>query len=112
MCNTFVPIGVERSEMTLGDIKPNDEFISSSIQFLTPGGATATVEDANLGPVKATYVYWAEADGPVGGAGWYFLSDDSATYNQNSRPIAAGEAFCVDRDSGESAATITIPAAL
>lgn len=98
--------------MTLGDITPNDEFVSSSIQFLTSGGATATVTDPNLGSVKATYIYWSAGDDPVGGAGWYFAADDTAKYNQNSRVIAAGEAFCVDRDSGEPNATITIPAAL
>ena len=112
VCNTFVPVGVDRSEMTLGDITPNSEFVSSSIQFLTSGGATASVKDSNLGTVKATYVYWSKDDEPVGGAGWYFLSDSSATYNQNGRAIAAGESFCVDRDSGESGATITIPSAL
>ena len=98
--------------LTLGDIMPNDEFVSSSIQFLTSGGATAKVNDANLGEVYATYIYWTEDDEPVGGAGWYFADDDTATYNQNSRPISAGEAFCVDRASNETEATITIPAAL
>ena len=99
-------------DLTLGDITPNSEFISSSIQFLTTGGATAKVNDENLGEVYAEYIYWTEDDEPEGGAGWYFFSDDSATYNQNSRVIAAGEAFCVSRDSGEPDATITIPAAL
>ena len=112
VANTFVPVGTERSEMTLGDITPNSEFISSSIQFLTPGGATASVTDPNLGKVKATYIYWTAEDEPVGGAGWYFAADDDAAYNQNSRPIAAGEACCVDRDGGEADATISIPAAL
>ena len=107
MANTFVPVGTERSEMTLGDITPNSEFISSSIQFLTSGGATATVNDPNLGSVKATYIYWSAGDDPVGGAGWYFAADDTATYNQNSRIVPFGDAYCVSRDSGEPEAELT-----
>lgn len=42
VANTFVPVGVDRDKMTLGDIVPNDGFKDSSIQFLTPGGATAS----------------------------------------------------------------------
>ena len=99
-------------DLTLGDITPNDKFISSSIQFLTSGGATAKVTIDGLGTVYATYIYWTKDDEPVGGAGWYLYDDDTATYNQNSRVIAAGEAFCVDRDGEEPEATITIPAAL
>ena len=105
-------VGGVAEEMTLGDVKPNEEFVNSSIQFLTSGGATAKVNDPNLGEVSATYVYWTEDDEPVGGAGWYFYDDDDAAYNQNNRPIAAGEAFCVDRSTGEPDATITIPSAL
>lgn len=100
------------TDLTLGDITPNEEFVSSSIQFLTSGGATAKVDDANLGQVYATYVYWTEDDEPVDGAGWYFFDDDEAAYNQNNRPIVAGEAFCVDRASNESSATVSIPSAL
>ena len=112
VANTFVPVGTERSEMTLGDIKPNEDFVNSSIQFLTTGGATAKVNDPNLGEVYATYVYWTEDDQPEDGAGWYFFADDDAAYNQNGRAIAAGEAFCVDRSGSETGATVTIPAAL
>ena len=107
VANTFVPVGTERSEMTLGDITPNSEFISSSIQFLTPGGATASVTDPNLGKVKATYIYWTAEDEPVGGAGWYFAADDDAAYNQNSRVVPFGDAYCVDRDGGEADAELT-----
>ena len=98
--------------MTLGDVKPNEDFVNSSIQFLTTGGATAKVTDPNLGEVYATYVYWTEDDQPEDGAGWYFYADDDAAYNQNSRPLSAGEAFCVSRASNENGATVTIPAAL
>ena len=112
VCNTFVPVGGNRAAMTLGDITPNEDFVNSSIQFLTTGGATAKVNDANLGTVSATYVYWTEDDGPEDGAGWYFSEDDDAAYNQNARGIPAGSAFCVDRSTGEPEATLTIPAAL
>ena len=112
VANTFVPIGVERTEMTLGDIKPNEDFIASTIQFLTPGGATAKVTVEGLGNVKAIYSYWTEEDGPADGAGWYLDADENQEYNQNSRVIAAGEAFCVERDSTESDAALTIPSAL
>ena len=98
--------------MTLADVKPNEEFVNSSIQFLTTGGATATVTVDGLGTKKATYVYWTEDDGPEDGAGWYLLADDDAEYNQNDRPIEAGAAFCVDRSTGEPEATLTIPSAL
>ena len=107
VANTFVPVGTERSEMTLGDIQPNEDFVNSSIQFLTTGGATATVNDPNLGTVKATYVYWTEDDEPEDGAGWYFLADDDAEYNQSSRVIPFGDAYCVDRAGNESDAGLT-----
>lgn len=41
--NTFVPVGTDKEAMTFGDIKPNENFINSSIQLLTDGGATAKV---------------------------------------------------------------------
>ena len=40
--NTFVPCGTDKEAMTFGDIKPNEDFVNSSIQLLTSGGATAT----------------------------------------------------------------------
>ena len=106
VANTFVPVGMERSEMTLGDIKPNEDFVNSSIQFLTTGGATATVNDPNLGTVKATYIYWTEDDEPEDGAGWYFFADDDAAYNQNGRVVPFGDAYCVSRASNETDAEL------
>jgi hypothetical protein len=59
---TFVPVSGDKDEMTLGDFVPNDEFVSSAITFMTPGGATPRVEfDGNQ--VAQRYVYWAEGDG-------------------------------------------------
>ena len=106
MANTFVPIGVERTEMTLGDIKPNEDFIASTIQFLTPGGATAKVTVEGLGNVKAIYSYWTEEDGPADGAGWYLDADENQEYNQNARVVPFGDAYCVERDSTETEAAL------
>ena len=94
--------------MTLKDLVPNDAFVNSSIQFLTPGGATATVV-FNEKTYKATYKYWREDDEPEQGAGWYFASDDNGDYNQNGRIIEAGEAFCADINIRELGASLTIP---
>lgn len=98
--------------MTLADVKPNSEFVFSTIQFLTSGGATATVTVEGLGTVKATYNYWTALDGAKDGDGWYLVADTGTLYNQNSRVIEAGSAFCVDRDALEAGATLTIPSAL
>ena len=92
--------------MTLADVKPNDEFVNSSIQFLTTGGATATVQVGGK-TQKATYVYWTEDDEPEDGAGWYLKTDDDAEYNQNDRVIPFGDAYCVDRSTGEADAQLT-----
>ena len=100
------------TDITLGDVTPNDQFVASTIQFLTSGGATAKVTVEGLGTVKATYSYWASGDGAKDGDGWYLVADEDARYNQNGRVIKAGSAFCVDRDGGESGATLTIPSAL
>ena len=94
--------------MTLKDLVPNDAFVNSSIQFLTPGGATAKVV-FNGETYYATYKYWREDDEPEQGAGWYFASDTNGDYNQNDRIIEAGEAFCVDVRSAETGSSLTIP---
>ena len=64
--NTFVPVGTDKAAMTFGDIKPNSEFVNSSIQLLTSGGATAKVTVDGLGTVKATFSYWEEKDASDG----------------------------------------------
>ena len=97
--------------MTFGDIKPNEDFVNSSIQLLTSGGATATVTVPGLGTVKAVFSYWEEDDA-MDGAGWYLDADEDAEYNQNSRVIPAGSGFLVNRAGTETSATITIPSAL
>ena len=97
--------------MTFGDIQPNSEFVNSSIQLLTPGGATAKVTVEGLGTVKAIFSYWEEDDA-MDGAGWYLDADEDAEYNQNDRVISSGSAFCVSRSTSEEGATVTIPSAL
>ena len=97
--------------MTLGDLQPNEDFVSSAITFMTSGGATPRV-DFNGSKVAARYVYWTADDGAEDGAGWYLEADEDATVNQNSLPIEAGQGFLVYRDTFEAGATVTIPAAL
>ena len=110
--NTFLPIGKAASEMTLGDLVPNAEFVNSSIQFMTPGGANAKVMFGNK-EVKAKYVYWAAGDDPEDGAGWYLDADGDAEVNQNELvTIPAGAGFLVSRFASEPDATVTLPSAL
>ena len=98
-------------DLTLGDITPNEDFVNSSIMFLTTGGATArtTFDGAQ---VAERYTYWTADDDPEDGAGWYLYADDDAASNMNSRPVPAGQAFCVTRTQTEADATLTIPAAI
>ena len=77
---------------------------------MTAGGATAKV-DFNGKQVAAKYFY-VDEDDAEDGAGWYLQADEDYEYNQNSVPLAAGEGFLVNRASGESGVTLTIPAAL
>ncbi len=103
--NTFVPVGKNKDAMTFGDIKPNPEFINSSIQLLTSGGATATVTVDGLGTVKAIFSYWDEDDASDG-AGWYLDADEDAEYNQNSRVIPFGDGYLVNRPTLETGAAL------
>lgn len=105
ICGNCSPVTI-----TLGDITPNEEFVSSAISFMTQGGATARVTFKGS-QVPASYVYWTAGDGAEGGAGWYLEADEDATVNQNSLPLAAGQGFLVYRNGLETDATITIPAA-
>ena len=99
------------TEITLGDITPNEDFVSSKIVFMTTGGATAKTTFAGK-TVSQEYVYWTADDDAVGGAGWYLSKDGDGESNFNSIPLAAGEGFMVSRMDSEADATITIPSAL
>ena len=99
-------------DLTIGDITPNEDFVNSSIQFMTPGGANLKTT-FNGKSVTAKYVYWLEEDEPEDGAGWYLDADGDATVNQNELvTIPAGGGFLVNRKGSESDATITLPSAL
>ena len=91
--------------MTFGDIVPNSEFVNSSIQLLTSGGATAKVTVEGLGTVKAIFSYWDEDDA-MDGAGWYLDADEDAEYNQNGRVIPFGDGYLVNRTSSETDAAV------
>ena len=98
--------------MTLGDIVPNDEFVNSSIQFMTAGGANAKTTFGGK-TVTAKYIYWTEDDEPEEGAGWYLDADGDAEVNQNDLvTIPAGAGFLVSRPAAEATATVTLPSAL
>ena len=97
--------------ITLGDITPNDEFVYSSITFMTPGGATAKTTFGGK-QVAQKYVYWAADDDPEEGAGWYLYADEDGETNQNALILEAGEGFLVQRSATETEAKLTIPSAL
>ena len=100
------------TDLKIGDITPNDEFVNSSIQFMTPGGANAKVSFGGK-QVKAEYTYWTAEDDPEDGAGWYLAADEDAEVNQNELvTIPAGAGFLVSRNASEPDATVTLPSAL
>ncbi len=102
--NTFVPVTGEKDSMKLGDIKPSDSFVSSSIDFLESNGPIHMVDDPNLGETEERYVYisnplWTAAKV----AGWYLMSDadSDAEFPKNDRTLALGEGMCVYNADGE-----------
>jgi len=100
------------TDLKIGDITPNEDFVNSSIQFMTPGGANAKVSFGGK-QVKAEYTYWTADDDPEDGAGWYLAADDDAEVNQNELvTIPAGAGFLVSRFGTEPDATVTLPSAL
>ena len=99
-------------DITLGDITPNDEIISSYITFVTQTGATPTTSFKG-GTVKEKYVYWFEADLEPGKApGWYLEDDADCEECKNDVVIKAGQGFLFFKDVGDGDVTITIPSAL
>jgi hypothetical protein len=103
--NTFLAIGKDASEMTLGDLVPNEDFVNSSIQFMTAGGANAKTTFKGKS-VKAKYTYWTAGDDPEDGAGWYLADDDDGEINQNSVSIPMGTGFLVSRMGSEADANL------
>ena len=100
------------ADLKIGDITPNADFVSSSIQFMTPGGANVKTTFKGK-TVTAKYIYWTAEDDPEEGAGWYLDADGDGEVNQNDLvSIQAGGGFLVSRPAAEAKATITIPSAL
>ena len=102
---TFLPVGKAADDLTLGDIQPNDEFLTSSIQFMTSGGANANTTFKGKS-VRATYTYWTEEDEPEEGPGWYLSVDGDGEVNQNSVSIPMGTGFLVNRKGSEAEAAL------
>ena len=99
-------------DLTLGDITPNEDFVYSTIQFMTAGGANAKTTFKGK-TVTARYIYWLAEDDPEEGPGWYLSDDDDGEINQNDLvTIPAGAGFLVSRGAPETDATVTIPSAL
>ena len=103
--NTFLTIGKAADEMTLGDLVPNDEFVNSSIQFMTAGGANAKTTFKGKS-VTAKYVYWTAGDDPEEGPGWYLAVDDDGEVNQNALSLPMGTGFLVSRNASETDAQL------
>lgn len=97
---TFIPVSGDKDKMTLGNIKPNEDFISSKICFLTATGATAK-SDLGGKKVASEFVYWFEADEPADGEGWYLAEDEETTQNMNSVELPFGDGFMVQRMGDE-----------
>ena len=107
IANTFESIGVERDEMTLGDIKVNDDFVNSKLVFMTSGGANAKTTFGNKS-VNKEYVYWFEEDEPEDGEGWYLNADVDATENCNDVALPFGSGILVSRMSSETDAGLVL----
>ena len=103
--NTFLPVGKTEAEMTLGDITPNDDFVVSTIQFMTAGGANVKTTFKGK-TVTAKYIYWTADDDPEQGAGWYLDADGDGEVNQNSVSLPMGTGFLVSRLGSEADANL------
>ena len=97
--------------MTLGDVVPNEEFVSSTLQILQANGATATMNVCDsegeiiYEDVDAMFYYGEGEDG----LGWYQMDDwnnDGGLYNQNGFALAFGQGYVVDRVDTEVDAAI------
>ena len=108
---TFVPVSGDKDAMTLGDFVPNEDFVSSAITFMTPGGATPRVAFGGK-QVAARYVYWTAEDGAEDGAGWYLEADEDATVNQNAVNVPFGNGILLYRDGSEANAELTYSGAV
>ena len=87
---------------TLGDIKVNDNYSLSILQFLTPTGATKKFTLPNEEEVEGFFEFWlAEwfVDETVIGEkvdGWYLPDSDGNYYCMNNIQIPPGGMFLID----------------
>ena len=103
---SILPVGMQKANMKLKDLVPNEDFSLSSIMFATPGGATPRV-DFKGKQVPQKYVWWTEDDEPEAGtAGWYLYDDDDGEINQGELPLPFGTGFFVYRHAAETTANL------
>ena len=105
----FLPMGKDKEEMTMGDLKFNANFKNSSLQILEDGGNTMMLDWAEYpliepdgGDLWAAFEYVAAKDAGEGGEGWYLSQDGNRAYNMNEWLIPFGWQFvidCTDRNS-------------
>ena len=125
-CPSFKMVGDKT--MTLGDLKVNENYFASVLQFTDAGGATKKFtlplkgEDPNVNPtgeeVYGEFEYWAldwfdgetivNADGYA--AGWYLRDSSDNLYLMDALKIPAGSGFMID--CGDDDAQVVIPSAL
>lgn len=110
---SFTPVSGDKTKMTLGDIKANEDCIFSAIQFWTSGGANKKVTVNEFVNVSANYTYWSDPEwSEAGVVGWYLEDDTDGKYPQNDVVIKAGSGFIFGRDGTEPSAAISLPSAL
>ena len=111
-CPSFKMVG--GGTMTLGDLKVNENYFASVLQFTSATGATKKFrlplkgEDPNVNPtgeeVEGCFEYWAldwfdgetivNADGYA--AGWYLRDSSDNLYLMDALKIPAGSGFMID----------------
>ena len=105
----FLPMGKDKEEMTMGDLKFNANFKNSEIQILEDGGNTMTLDweeypliENDGGELWAIFDYIPADSAGAGGEGWYLAQDGDLAYNMNEWLIPFGWQFvidCTDRNS-------------
>ena len=99
----FLPMGKDKEEMCLGDLKFNENFRVSELQILEDGGNTMLLDWADYPLIEhgeedlqAIFDYVAAKDAGAGGEGWYLAQDGDFAYNMNEWLIPFGWQFVID----------------
>ena len=100
---TFLPIGKDPSEMTLGDLQFENLKVSE-IQLLEDGGNTMVLDPDEYPLIElgededliAVFTYVPAATAGVNGEGWYLSQDGDYAYNMNSWIVPFGQQYVVD----------------